>query len=752
MTIMSYNNHVHNRVWHVVIDTRKNGSVTIYRKAIQFIHMNVLSVPIYNEIAMQKDIFRFAATLFSEDSNIYSEIDSQLQMIKCIFAANENNLFSINEIQNELLRIYKYHISEDEVYAAVKRNKKTFEITKVDNVESYKLVDKVYKETLHLQEKNIDSFIDAFIEHQNIKEPETCKDAIHKYLYELTTTNINSYKLLLFGKGNTKFTDSELSVNVSSLDEKELHYVHDFVEWDNGDKNIAISNIVFSCLEYCMLVNGDKPNKLLGSKLRKREIYLDTNIIFRAIGINGLSRKNVITAFLKKCKQAKLKLIISFHTKKEFFDTVDYYISQILQYPRGSIYIGAYESLVDYNLFSFYEEWCIGHEALSMNYFKKYIQSLYEVFVKEYGVIDEERIPQSIFDSNEFKDKRNYYSSSIKNKKRELRPVYVAEDDHYSYSDSHDATVVRYIEILRDKSVETKDIFFVSSDKLLRYWDMDRKEREYPIVIYPSQLFLILIKTCGRSENDFESFVNFINITTSHQQITAEKANIILSGISSITEDIKTQKLLVSAVYDGEFQDVLRNSNADKELYHKIQEFSQKYLEKELNDKEDEIANLKQTYVEKEQQFKILKEEQGIKTVQLDEKQKEIDKKSEELEKQKRQICDFAEKRILPIYISQYYIIPIAVIFFTMIIIIFMLLQVFFKQASWNFAILFFDWMSTTWFGQKVGDFVYTIDATLLAINGFFLKKYMKNPFDVAKRNEYKNMLIQKYVQKNRLG
>lgn len=47
--------------------------------------MTVLSTPIKNEIAMQKDLFRFSATLFAETSNEYSSLDSQLQMLKCLF-------------------------------------------------------------------------------------------------------------------------------------------------------------------------------------------------------------------------------------------------------------------------------------------------------------------------------------------------------------------------------------------------------------------------------------------------------------------------------------------------------------------------------------------------------------------------------------------------------------------------------------------------------------------------------------------
>lgn len=201
--------------------------------------MSVLSTPIENDIAMQKDIFRFAATLFAENNSVYSALESQLQMIKCIFVKNGNSYLSVAEIAEQLLQIYKYHISDNEILAALTKHIKTFQITYIDDGKSYKLLDDVYAETVELQKNNIDSYIDKFVATFEIVDSEICKEAIHKYLYKLTTTNINSYRVLLYGKDETKFTESELSVNVNSLNDRELHLVHDFIDWDNGEKNIA---------------------------------------------------------------------------------------------------------------------------------------------------------------------------------------------------------------------------------------------------------------------------------------------------------------------------------------------------------------------------------------------------------------------------------------------------------------------------------------------------------------------------------
>ena len=180
-------------------------------------------------------------------------------------------------------------------------------------------------------------------------------------------------------------------------------------------------------------------------------------------------------------------------------------------YPRGDIYPGAYEQVADYNIFAFYESWCQDHSNVSLKYFISYVKSLYMKFVKEYSIDDNVKMPASIYQSDEFIDVRNKYSVSIKHIKQRIRDSYLSDDYGYTQRDSHDATVVRYIELLRKKSSD-KDIFLVSSDKALRLWDMNRSDTKYPVVIYPSQLFLVLLKTCGRSENDYDCFVSFINM------------------------------------------------------------------------------------------------------------------------------------------------------------------------------------------------------------------------------------------------
>ena len=696
----------------------------------------------------QKEIFRLAATLFANMSEAYSSADTQLQIIELTLFEKGNKEMSFNEIAAAVLEQFKYHISEDEIIAVIARNKDCFCEHFIDGQKRFALSQTACESVSNADNRTIDYYIDQYAiekEHDRIK----CKDTIHRYLYELTTTNINSYQVLLSGKKGKAFSDNELTVVTDDFSEEEIKLIKDFLDWENEEKNEALGNIVFCCLEYCLLVNGDSPNKLLKSIIRHREIYLDTNVIFRALGIDGSARKKVVTAFLDKCKQANLEIIISSQTKTEFEDAINHYISQIKEFPRGDIYLGAYEQVTGYNFFSYYEEWRQRHKSLPLDSFKIYIDSAYRSLVSKYDICDNERIPSGIYNSDGFKESRNSYTQLIRQTKQSARQYYDTYDG-YSKTDSHDATVIRYIELKRELTPDNTDIFLVSSDKVLRYWDMTRAGSDYPVVIYPSQLFLLLIKLCGRSENDYDSFVSFINIRPKSQQISPEKANIIISGISVITEDLETQKLLVSSVFNDEFQDVLRHSNTDLELYENTKEFSAKYLDEELKKKEsvikqkDElIERLSSETEEQKKSIAQINEDYNAQSEVLKSTKEDADKKREEIEQNNKMLRNLSEKIIERKYVCRYTFIPIVLIAISVFFIFFIILQFFFTDKEWNFAVRFYEWASSTYFGQKVGDFVYLLDAVFFGAIWFLLKKLYFPLFNKEKRKEKKEELIE---------
>ena len=332
-----------------------------------------------------------------------------------------------------------------------------------------------------------------------------------------------------------------------------------------------------------------------------------------------------------------------------------------------------------------------------------------------------------------------------------MKQEYSTDDLWYSVQEKHDANMIRFIEIMREKEKDDKDIFFVSTDKGLRFWDMTRVQGTYPVVIYPSQLFLILIKMCGRSANDYESFVSFINIRTHANQLSPDTANIILSGISSITEDIESQKLLVSTVFDKEFQNIIQYSNNDEELYKKTQAISQHYLEIELADHKEKLNTAFEQLQNQGADIANLKSLFEVTKNSLNEKTDKHEKVVLSSEDQQNRIKKFATKKTKPKFIFVWYIIPLTIVLFSIFVFFFIALQFIYCNESWNIITNFFAYIKNTTFGSGVEYVPYVIDAALLTIIGLLYKKVFRNPFNKQKKKEYRHNLIENYIKNNDL-
>ena len=280
---------------------------------------------------------------------------------------------------------------------------------------------------------------------------------------------------------------------------------------------------------------------------------------------------------------------------------------------------------------------------------------------------------------------------------------------------------------------------------------MNRLGGEYPVVVYPSQLFLILLKTCGRSDNDYDCFVSFINIRPSSKRVSPENAHIILSGISSITEDISAQEHLVEAVFSDDFQNVIKNSTSDMDLYEKVRRISQNYLDEELCKKEATIVALQADVSRYGIEGKALQDKIDEKDTALSESNRTIQRQNEEIEKRQARILSHAERKAQPKYIAKTYVIPVLLALLVLTFVLFILLQFICKDEKWNLAVAFFDWARATYFGTYVGDYIYVIDLALAAVVGWMLRKWMVNPLNKESNKLRKMELVQRYIKDNHL-
>ncbi len=702
-----------------------------------------------NKVISSRQIFRLAAVIYAENSSINTNEVVKNIVEACFIESNvEMNIEDILAYCMEHLYI---NFTYSEIFQIMETFSSNFISNKYENCTYYKLTEKRLIEYQSEQSKNIEYFIKLFINKYPADTAEAIEQAMYKFLYELTTTNINSYrKLISKGIKCPVFKDSELSVDQRLFSEEEKEYISLFLNWDNEDKNSAITDIIICCLEYCLIVSGDTKINLTETFINNKTIFLDTNIIFRALGINGKSRKEIVISLLEKCKQGNVNICISSFTEREFFNTIENNIQKIVSYARGKISMEVYDGIADYSIFSFYNEWRQEHDGLSFNYFKSYIRSLYLQLLENFNIVNDSKIPYNPYNEKEKKIIQKY-NDEIYRIKEEMsdQNYYYNPDEYYVTSNTHDANLVLWLEKKREGNHEEEnksDYYLISSDKSLRYWDLRREKEGVPIVIYPSHFFSLLIRTCGRAKNDLKSFVSFINLRPKSNTIKPERADAILSGISVVTEDICTQKALVKEILnDGMNSSILSDDFDELEIYEKAKLFSLKYLEKEFERQGKNLLETQEKIAAIEEKFNTL-EQENKDSVQ---KGALYEEKNERL---LETINRIARKGINFKYICVWWTVPLVIMIFNLISISFIALQLLFCDSSWNFVPKIFTFISTHTFLGKTDDFnPYAVDLVLISLSIALNKKFMKNPFSRKKRQDFINDLIQNYIEDEKL-
>lgn len=675
----------------------------------------------------ESNIFKLSASLYSMRSNDYSKNDVFLHIIKCNFVNLENKAISVDELSASILDNYQINITNDELDSLIKENLSCFKIDGEGEQRQICLTIEENNKTRKNIEGGIERYIQTYVE--KLPNKEAAKHYIYNYLYKLTTSNITTYKLLLDKAQTDSLDPSQLVVDSKDFSNEEVEIIRGFLDWDNDEKNRAISEIVMCCLEYCLCVARYDSTALLKDFVENKTLYLDTNIIFRAIGINGTERRKVVTAFLQKCKDANIRLAILDSTETEFVDTITYHIAKIKEIPRGKIDYRLYVELSDYNIYTFYCDWQVRHKDLQLKYFKEYLISQFKTIIRKYGICNEKFIEdkQDVIICEEYKKVLGRIKSELNQKYQETDSSAIEQNSQII----HDVRLVRYVEKKRQESAEVNS-YIISSDKWLRYWAMQKSVEERAVVLFPSQFFLILIKLCGRAQDDLKSFVGFINIRHKTQQLSPSKTNIILSAISSVTEDIKSQESIVETIISNEFEGLVHEKIDDVKLYEHVKEISENYLRAELKEKEIALT---------ETQDKAKIQQQRI--TELEKLKNDTD---EELEKQKRNNYDVIKKLTKLKFLFSWW--GSQILLFLLVIVVFSFLaSQFLPITEKNFVFRFFQYIKQSFFGKENDGVVYIVDSVLFGGTCFIIKKFFKNPFNKKKREEYREKLIQNYQQ-----
>ncbi|MGE4309199.1 coiled-coil domain-containing protein [Bacteroides sp.] len=521
-------------------------------------------------------LFRLAAVLYADNNYEVTPKTIHRKIIESVLLESKSVECTVHQIIDFIHDNYNL-LFEEEIIKEIVNNEQDRFLTDFRDGNLYICLTQSRRQTLlsKIEARNIDYFIAEFHDkYSQLIDDVDARLLIHRFLYEIFSSNTSSFQKLINSK---KGVTGLINLESTNYTEKEKEIINNFLFWDNADKNKAIFDISSYALEYCMLTNKNGVSSIHLTNLKSKSFYLDTNIIYRTLGINGEDRKKRSQTFLKKFNDAGEKLIISKSTDFEFKEGLKGHIEKISKYNTPRIKSVVYQEVkVQQDIYNFYHKWRIGKSNYNLDRFLAEVLSLYDNFKKEFQIETETLRPYDAEKKN-VKEVLDDYTSKISSFK--------ANEGHEIIgSATIDAENILWVEAKRgsnNQNIFDTKYFFISTDQGLRRWDYQRKD-SVPTVLLPSQWLSILLRYLDRTDDDFKSFVNFLNLKNNEVLITSERLHIVLAGISEMTEDIIQQRTLLNNLIENKFNGVVHKGISNNEIFENAKNYAKHELEERV--------------------------------------------------------------------------------------------------------------------------------------------------------------------------
>lgn len=630
----------------------------------------------------QNQLFRLAAILYADNNYDIKTNTIYKKIIESILLECGKRECTLHHIVDYAKKNYNLTIEEEHIKSIVTHPKQVGFLVDFRNENCYIALDQKRKQTIEqkISNKTIEHFIIQFEkENSQLAIKANIKEVIYRFLYEIFSTNTASFTKLI--NKNKEVTALYEQANATYSDtEKEI--INSFLHWDNGDKNKAIFDISSYSLEYCMLTNNNGASSIHIDNLRYKTFYLDTNVIYRALGINGDDRKNRSRTFLQKFLDSKEQLLISKITEEEFKEGIKSKIRQIKRYNSPRIKSESIENVeISKDVYSFYHKWRIEKTNTSLELFEAYIFTVYETFKKDFKIELEYQTPYDNKDKEVIKTIGDYASGIQKWK-----------DSSKAYNVGcafTDAENIYWIETKRNGNVnnifDTK-FFFISTDQSLRRWDYQRSNNT-PLVLLPSQWMSILLRYFDCSDNDYKSFVSFLNLKNNEKLIDSNKLQVVLAGISEITESIQDQRMLINTLINKKFTGIIEKNSSDEDIFKNAKQYAESELERQVKELGRENRKLSDKHRKLSSELKSHKETVETKITKLEEKESQVSSKYTQSEKENKDL----KKKLLNVEVekeikkwqrpAKFFWIPLC-----LVLVFIFLLSFLFQDKDWNFV------------------------------------------------------------------
>lgn len=573
------------------------------------------------DIQQQANVFRMSATLFANNNYQISPVQLHRVVVEdALFVLNNNEGITLGALADYIEKEYFFIFDESELVKVLHDSKFShiFEWNSSANTDKKYFLKRERRVQLEQRKtKTLNDFIGEYLSLQGL--PTEKSDSIYQYLYGVFTTNVDTFKRMLEVKSVKSLTQHYIP------QEQDVDLINGFLDWDNEQKNIAIFNLASYALEFCLLTSKKDSNLKLES-LKHKTFYLDTNILYRAIGINGEDRRLRTISFFRKLKESEDEIKISRVTWEEFEGSLKSYVKRLRRSETPAIRSNVYTEYITYDdLFRFYHLWASKRSNATIDLFVDWMNASMKSLIEDYGI--------------EIVTLTPYSPEKQQGQLKEMASQIMGFGKGKLFDTAmNDASNIAWIEFSRkagEKTLFSTKTFLISSDRGLYVWDAKYHSKDNPIVVMPSQWLSLLLRYMARSNDDYRSFVCFLNIQDKEGVLSAEQINSILLGIAEMTDSVEKQRYYLETIIEREFKDGAGGKTNDQ-LRIIARNETDRLLQNELDEMKAAHNELKYSFCNMQHEFEIHKtdtiKKMAVKDQQLSEANSKIDQLTSEVQ------------------------------------------------------------------------------------------------------------------------
>lgn len=497
----------------------------------------------------QENYMRLALVL--QNSNAHTVKTNIVKIIRATMVETGNCPLNLTDLSSQINNLYSLEFDPSELHLAIKESKYAgFQINENDDpvYTRFSLVPEMYLKTQQrIKPDVLDTLIESFIAFCKDVQISTneCKQLILTFLYQAFASDAETIQSLLKADKN-KILNYQSFIE---FDDDQKIIINLFLNWHDDEKDKFVYNAVSCGYEFCML-GMRKDSNSLGNIFQGKKFYLDSNIVFRLMGLNQIERQMIIRSFIDRCQQANIELKYTNFTVGEIESTIDYRVQRVKRFYGANPPISrqALEELSDkyanLDFLESYGSWTknAGNKVGDYASFAEYLKQEAHHVLAEFKL----EVRTSAAKSEEKKDEFSQLFKEFESYKKHRYKL--------AYEGNIRVDIENYMFIMElyykrsGTSIVDVNEYFVTADHSLVNWARERVPHVLPVFVLPSVWYSLLLKIRGRSDNDYRAFSQFLNLRLSEQSEADPRKEQALKAIIEMSETSSNKEAIIYQV------------------------------------------------------------------------------------------------------------------------------------------------------------------------------------------------------------